>query len=606
MKMKKLANLRPIALVALGVFLGRGAQADTILDFNTTPTGLGNNDAIIQSFGDYATASSAGVTVMGFGTPNIGLTWRATGAQWEYYVDSVWSAAQLNSSGVGDSHRIAFAPNSAAARVVIKSFNFHPYYVSDERYTYSVSVLAGTNVVSGPINTTFLSDATKAHPVSINYTGAPGQTLKLQIARVASTLSGAEIEGSTQNIAVDDITFAQSPTTLLSVGPQVVSVTPDDEETYAAAAYSYRASITNGDTAVVAGSIQLRFDGSLVSPAPTISSAGGLTNVSFQAPGLLTPGSTHTYALTYNDNGIPASSYTNEVRFTVANYQTLPSNYANPSGSASAPGFTYRTVAAPPGTPQLANTLARAKAQLDGTLIDPLTGMPYENSAPPGPNPDGSYNIDTVIDFDDDGVHSGNFTNDVTFPGLSTGFNNSFATKASLYLNLPAGYYRSGVNSDDGFEVSVGIPAHGAFSSQTALGLFDNGRGAADTLFDFLVQTSGIYRFQLIYFEGGGSASCEFFSVNLATGEKILINNLANPNAIKSYRVLTLPPRITSIVRSGPDVVIEWAEGTPPFQVQFKNDLSNPLWNNSGSPTTNRTANVPIQPGAGFIRVVGQ
>src|SRR5437879_13898877 len=77
MKIKRLAKLRPVALTALGVFLGRGAQADTILDFNTVPPDQPVNSApgILQSFGDNAAASSDGVTVVGFGTPNIGLTW---------------------------------------------------------------------------------------------------------------------------------------------------------------------------------------------------------------------------------------------------------------------------------------------------------------------------------------------------------------------------------------------------------------------------------------------------------------------------------------------------------------------------------------------------
>ena len=77
MKMKRLTNLRPIALAALGVFLGRGAQAETILDFDIRPPGQGNNQ-LAQTFGDNAVGSSEGVTVLGFGTPNIGLIWQAT------------------------------------------------------------------------------------------------------------------------------------------------------------------------------------------------------------------------------------------------------------------------------------------------------------------------------------------------------------------------------------------------------------------------------------------------------------------------------------------------------------------------------------------------
>jgi len=200
MKIKRFANLRPVALVALGVFLGRGAHADTVADFDGISAQ--NNNPIDQSFGDYALASSVGVTVTGFGTPNIGVTWAGFGdpaTEWEYYNDSVWSAGQLNHSIVGSGNDVTFAPNNASARVVVKSFNFHPYYdfaTYGERFTYDVSVLSGATVLSGPIHVTFQSDGTKNHPVNINYTGTPGQTLKLRMSRVASALGAGEVEGS--------------------------------------------------------------------------------------------------------------------------------------------------------------------------------------------------------------------------------------------------------------------------------------------------------------------------------------------------------------------------------------------------------------------------
>lgn len=605
MKIKKLTYLRPIALAALGVFLGRGAQADTILDFDIVPAGQPVNGApgVLQSFGDNAVASSDGVTVVGFGTPNIGLSWSATGAgdaRWDYYNDGgfLWSAGQLNDSAIGTAHKLAFAPNSPAARVVIKSFNFHPYYISTERFSYNISVLAGATVVSGPTPITFLSDSTKAHAVTINYTGAPGQTLKLRIDRVASTLGGGEVEGDPYDIAVDDIKFAQLPETVFPAGPQVVSVTPADDQTgVAAVSHPYLASITNGATTLVAGSIQLRLDGSLVSPPPTISSAGGLTNVSHSGASLLTSGF-HLYTLTYADN--LGATYTNEVQFS-AIYATLPATYALPPGSGVVRGLTYRTVAARVDTPNLDSTIARAKAQLAGTLFDSGTGANYTNVATLGPNADGSFNVDTVLNFNDNGTTAGNFLDDTEFPGLDAPPYNWFSTEALLYLDLPAGYYRFGVNSDDGFEASA-APPQGVSGSPIVLGLFDNGRGAGDTLFDVLVQTSGIYPFRLIYFESIGSASCEFFSVtNLATGDKVLINDLADANAVKSYRVLK--PQITRIARSGANAVIDWAYGTPPFQVQFKTNLTDTAWNNIGSPTPNSTANVPIQSATGFLRV---
>src|SRR2546428_3508496 len=171
MKIKKMAKFRPVALAALGVFLGRGAQADTILDFDIIPVDQQNNSPVNQTFGDNATNSSDGITVSGFGTPNIGLTWGGSGptagTRWDYYNDGgvVWSAAQLARSDLGTAHQINFAPNNPAAQVVIKSFNFHPYYAFadwSEVFTYDVRVLAGTgtNVLSGPVHISFRADKT--------------------------------------------------------------------------------------------------------------------------------------------------------------------------------------------------------------------------------------------------------------------------------------------------------------------------------------------------------------------------------------------------------------------------------------------------------------
>jgi len=618
MKIRKLAKYHPVALAALGVFFGRGAQADTILDFDSVPPDqlVNSPPGVLQSFGDNAAASSEGVTVTGFGTPNIGLSWGVIGGdgdtRWDYYNDgSFWMLGQTQGPDTGATHTLTFSPNNVSVGVVIKSFNFFPYYTFDiwgERFTYDISVLDGATVVSGPIHTSFQSDGTKNHPVNINYTGTAGHTLELRIAKVTSQLAPGEIEGGGYDIGVDDITFAQLPATTFPAGPEVVSVTPANNQTGVPGVYyPYLATITNGSGGLVAGSIQLRLDGTLVSPAPTISSAANLTNVSFLGTNLLTSGS-HIYKLTYSDSG--GSSYANQVQFTVS-YVTLPVAYALPSGAGVTNGFTCRTVsastevAASTLNTNLASTVARAKAQLAHTLINPDTGLPYTNSATVGPNADGSFNIDTVLNFSDTStpVH-GNFPDDALFPGLDSGDPaNWFSTEALLYLNLPAGYYRFGVNSDDGFEVSV-VPRQGASGSPIVLGLWDAGRGAADTLFDVLAPTSGVYPIKVIYFENDGYASCEFFSVtNLVTGDKVLVNDPADANAIKSY--LVLKPLVTSIVKNGSNVDIQWAYGVPPFQVQTKADLNSLTWNNSGGPTSSRTASVPITGGATFIRVVG-
>jgi hypothetical protein len=632
MKTMKLKSLRMGALIALGVFLGRGAQADTTLNWASLPPGQVDNcngacAGTLQGFGSDAAASSAGVAVTGFGTPNIGLIWGAIGlsdTQWDYYLNWLTDpgAGQLNDSAVGCIHELSFAPNSGSASAVIESFNFFPYYLDTERFTYDVSILAGTNVVDGPFFYTFLSDATNDHPVVLDYTGAPGEKLKLRITRLASTLGPGEVEGGGYNIAVDTMQFAQLPATAFPAGPQVVLDTPadlqsnnvavyeppvspvDDQTGLPAVDYPFDVSITNGDTTLDASSIQLELDGVLVSPPPTISSAGGLTIVSYPGTNLLASSGNHIYTLTYNDN--LGATYTYEADFT-ASYSTLPALYALPLGSGEVQGFTWRTVSAnlQVGSGTLDSTIARAVAQLDGTLIDTNTSLPYTNEAALGPNPDGSYNIDTILNFNDDGFGEGDFPLTQTqFPGLTTLGDQWFSGEGLLYLDLSPGYYRLGVNSDDGFEVNA-LPPQGVSGSPITLGIFDNGRGAADTLFDFLVPTSGLYPFQVIYFQSGGDSEIGFFSVtNLATGGSILINDTNYPNAIISYR--SLLPHFTSIALSGSDVVLNWAYGTPPFQVQQKTNLTDAVWSDVGATTTNSTASIQIQPGTRFFRISGQ
>jgi len=470
-----------VAPIAIGVFLGRGAHADTTITFDCTavanhavladciPPQINNPNAPpgITNYGNFAAASSPGIAVSGFGTPNIGLTWGSDNfptTSWEYYntSGSLWGdgaggsgVVQLANSRVGSTEELTFTPNNPSAGVVVKSFDFFAYYNSNERFTYNVRVVSGTNVLSSQ-TVSFLSDGTKNHPVNINYTGAPEQTLKLQLRRVASTLSAGEVEGNEYNNAIDDIAFAQTPATTFPAGPQVASVTPADDTTgLPANSTPYAAIITNSPTLTVAAPIQLKLDYTLVSPPPTITPlGGGQTSVTYPgaAPLLLTSG-LHVYTLTYADN--LGGVYTNEVVFSTI-YTTLPAAYALPPGSGVVRGFAYRTVSADSQvTTTLASSIARAEAQLNGTLINTNISMPYTNEATLGTNADGSFNIDTVLNFTDAGVDEGDFTGDQPFPGLPFPPDRWFSTEALLYLDLPAGYYRLGVNSDDGFEVTA-------------------------------------------------------------------------------------------------------------------------------------------------------
>ena len=59
MKRNQLRFFAATAVTAVGVLLGRGALADTILTFDARPAGQGNNVQILQSFGDTPTAVTA-------------------------------------------------------------------------------------------------------------------------------------------------------------------------------------------------------------------------------------------------------------------------------------------------------------------------------------------------------------------------------------------------------------------------------------------------------------------------------------------------------------------------------------------------------------------
>lgn len=312
MKRSLLRNLKPIAVTAVGVFLARAASADTILSFNTRPAGQANNVVIIDGFGSNATNSSAGVQVVGTGTPNITLTWQSDFGRWDYYTDAVWTAGQLDGSGVGTSHEVVFTPTPTVP-VIIRSFNFHPYYNSADDYAYDWSVrnAGGTALTNGSI--AFPCDATKNHPVNINYAGGSGQALTLHIERTG----GSDSSG---NIAVDDITFAQAAELL---PPIVIASSPGDGQTGVAPEIVFRAVIKDGDLQLANNSIQLAFNANDVSTSISVVKTNNQTTVSYQASGLLPSGSTNRFTMTFRDSAPTPGSYTNQAQFVVAGYSNI-------------------------------------------------------------------------------------------------------------------------------------------------------------------------------------------------------------------------------------------------------------------------------------------
>ncbi len=329
-------------------------------------------------------------------------------------------------------------------------------------------------------------------------------------------------------------------------------------------------------TAVNAGTVALQFDGTPLTAGTNITQAGGLTTITYTAPAFLTSGSSHTVNLIFADNAATPVYQTNDLSFVVAAYASLPADSLMPPGSVDTGtrGFRirpYQTEAAQP------NTLAWTEDQLIGVYgpnIATLTGA----------DANGFIDYSGVINFSIEagsGTDRGDFANDIAFPGIpgTTGLTGNSSMEVVTFLEFPtAGVYTMGVNSDDGFKVTVGKNPRDRFA--LILGQFNGGRGASDTLFTLTVPQAGIYPFRLIWENGNGElsagnqANCEWFTVQ-SDGTKVLINDTTSP--IKAYRSGPLPPFVSRLIPAIneigvlPDVTIQ-VELTDGTSTQVKQD----------------------------------
>jgi hypothetical protein len=298
------------------------------------------------------------------------------------------------------------------------------------------------------------------------------------------------------------------------------------------------ASATDGSVAmVVDASVKLYQDTVLVASGG--SRVGADVFIAYTNSTALLPGSTHTNMLTCADSN--GKNHTNYWVWTVFNYKTLPSSYALAT-PATIPGLlvkTFATDAAGPG-PNATPGVIAAEQQIAGGLVD-ASGNPYPNLADPSSGSDSNVNWTLVA-----GGVSGNFNaytepagqyTDREFPGVNatSGVSVNFTTEVNAYLRLAAGNYRMLVNSDDGFEISVATGL-GNPDGTVLGGYLAGGKGASDVSVDFVIAADGDYPFRLLYYQGGGGASAEWMIQNMATGQKILINDETNPGAVLAFQ----------------------------------------------------------------------
>lgn len=299
-----------------------------------------------------------------------------------------------------------------------------------------------------------------------------------------------------------------------------------------------------GGNSLAATGVKVSLDGADVTVTATKSGASTALKYA-KASGFLTAGA-HKVVVTGKDSkGRDVNANTG---FTIANFVTLKaSDKITPDTTK--PGF-FWNVHQNNGV-GTGNSNARTKNQLSGALKD-SDGNPWPNLADPNavggadapaasPNPAWapiSFTVSQVINFSQvEGENNGTFRPDLQMPGIPSleGNADSIAAEIITFIELPAGATTMGVNSDDGFETSVGQSGDVFFPPQVA-GAFSGGRGAADTTFTIVADEAGVYPFRTIWEEGGGGANIEWFTLK-ADGTKVLVNDTAS-GGLKAYRVV--------------------------------------------------------------------
>ena len=324
--------------------------------------------------------------------------------------------------------------------------------------------------------------------------------------------------------------------------------------------------ILNRDTAVVAGSIQLRFDGADVTSAATIT--GTTTNgpgatVTYRPGGFLLPNTVHTLSVAFGDGSVTQSNYW---AFTVLDMPALQSSDRELGGPDNVFSVqVHKAQNAEPtanvaGTSSFNNNISRAERQLNGTLGNVDTpGISFVNEADPSHGVSGVYFTEpTAIHYEQCGGATPFFGQAKPYPGIAvTDTNGStydcgagttpdhFAIAASIKLPLAAGVYRMGFDSDDQVLVQAGPPGTNTqgFALQKILGSSetipgereDDATGKAQ--FEFAVVTNGVYNLRLVMEEGTGGARTDWYWVNRTTG----VRELVRPLALESAATLNGP-----------------------------------------------------------------
>jgi hypothetical protein len=334
--------------------------------------------------------------------------------------------------------------------------------------------------------------------------------------------------------------------------------------------------ITDGaDTKLDPASVQLLVDGTAATT--TLSKVGDVTTILNTRSPLLASASAHTWVFTAKDDA--GNFLTRSGSITVPAYTAINAAYSLASADTTKPGFRVKVhqmdVNKNPGTSSVPN----AERQIADGYIDPATGQPYANQADLSLATGGFFIEADTINYNEAAPAAGGAFSvnsippleDKPVPGIpGGGGTDRYVQSIETILQLKAGYYRFAVNSDDGFRLSFGRGPGDVIGTQLATA---GDRGFTETATDVSIPADGFYPVRVMWWETGGGSGAEFYSIDIATGVRTLINDSTSSSAIKAYRESTVSrPYVSRVIPSvnngfasaDQDLVVDITDGAIP------------------------------------------
>jgi hypothetical protein len=338
------------------------------------------------------------------------------------------------------------------------------------------------------------------------------------------------------------------------------NVAPDPNSGGTSSSPATSATIVNRDTTVNVGTVVLKMNGNAVTATVTPSASGADVSWSLK---VLPPTRVITNTIAFQDSDGVNLSYS-----WTYSYPFLTASNSLALGTFPLRGWNARMVQTNGGA-VLGNDLFRAEEQL---AIPPL--IPFEVT---------TQTVMQVANWNDSGDGTtafpfGYFSNPSPVPGLAPdGTHDNIAVELLGYAQLTAGAHRFGAVSDDGFQVRSGAGFHDA--AGTVPGVRDG--GTFDGTFDFVVEATALYPVRVVWYENGGGATFQLFSVDPDNGTaRTLINDPSDPTGVvQVYQPVGL---LAASVVTGPFAPVSGA----------------------GIDTTGQTVTVPMTGNAQFFRMV--